>query len=61
MYRDSMAIPLIPMLAENFARTTFVTSAQLDPALVLRLKPDIVIEEMVERALSGLPAYSMPR
>ena len=61
IYRDSMGIPLVPMLAENFSRTTFVTSAQLDPALVERLAPDIVIEEMVERTLSDLPHYAMPR
>lgn len=61
VYRDSMAIPLIPMLAENFARTTFVTSAQLDPDLVERLKPDIVIEESVERALLAPTALPMKR
>jgi alginate O-acetyltransferase complex protein AlgJ len=61
MYRDSMAIPLIPMLAENFARTTFVTSAQLDPELVERLQPDIVIEELVERALLAPVAFPMKR
>ncbi len=61
VYRDSMAIPLIPMLAENFSRTTFVTSAQLDAALVERLAPDIVIEEMVERTLSGLSSFPMRR
>jgi hypothetical protein len=61
VYRDSMGIPLVPMLAENFARTTIVTSAQLDPALVERLAPDIVIEEMVERTISGLPSFPMRR
>ncbi len=61
VYRDSMGIPLVPMLAENFSRTTFVVSAQLDPALVERLKPDIVIEEMVERTLAGVANYPMPR
>ena len=59
IYRDSMGIPLLPMLAENFSRSTFVTSAQLDADLVERLRPDIVIEEMVERALTGIAAYPM--
>ena len=59
IYRDSMGIPLQPMLAENFSRSTFVTSAQLDAALVDRLNPDIVIEELVERTLTGLAAYPM--
>ncbi len=61
VYRDSMAMALIPMLAENFSRTTFVTSVQIDPELVERLKPDIVIEELVERTLPGPVAFPMPR
>jgi alginate O-acetyltransferase complex protein AlgJ len=61
VYRDSMAVPLIPMLAENFARTTFVTSVQLEPALVERLQPDIVIEELVERTLLEPVGSPMPR
>jgi hypothetical protein len=61
VYRDSMAMPLVPMLAENFSRTTFVTSAQLDPALIERLAPDIVIEELVERTLLGPVAFPMGR
>jgi alginate O-acetyltransferase complex protein AlgJ len=61
VYRDSMAIPIIPMLAENFSRTTFVGSVRLDPVLVERLKPDIVIEELVERTLLGPVASPMKR
>lgn len=61
VYRDSNAIPLIPMLAENFARSIYVSSAQLDAALVDRLKPDIVIEEMVERSLFSAVAQPMAR
>ena len=56
-----MAIPLIPMLAENFARSTFVTSERFDPELVLRLRPDIVIAEYVERTLLLPAAFPMPR
>ena len=56
VYRDSMAIPLIPMLAENFSRVVFVSSRRLDPALIEREKPDIVIEEMVERSAATRPA-----
>ena len=59
VYRDSMAIPLIPMLAENFSRVIFVTGRNLDPALIDRENPDIVIEEMVERALHGPGAQPM--
>ena len=59
VYRDSMAIPLIPMLAENFSRVLFVSSRKLDPALIEREKPDVVIEEMVERTLHGPGASPM--
>jgi alginate O-acetyltransferase complex protein AlgJ len=53
VYRDSMAIPLIPLLSENFVRTTYVSTRRMDPALVERLQPDIVIEELVERTLNA--------
>ena len=60
MYRDSMAIPLIPLLSENFSRIVYVSSARLDPALILREKPDVVIEEMVERGMFGPAGFPMP-
>jgi hypothetical protein len=58
---DSMAIPLIPMLAENFSRSVFVSTRALDLPLVERYKPDIVIEEMVERSLNSLAAFPLRR
>jgi hypothetical protein len=60
VYRDSMGIPLIPMLSENFSRAVYVTSRRLDPALIMREKPDIVVDEMVERAMFGAAALPMP-
>jgi hypothetical protein len=60
VYRDSMAIPLIPLLSENFSRVVYVGSRRLDPALVLRERPDVVIEEMVERSLLAPAALPMP-
>lgn len=60
VYRDSMAIPLIPMLSENFAETVYVSSRKMDPALIDRLHPDLVIEEMVERSLNAPPAFPIP-
>jgi hypothetical protein len=60
VYRDSMAIPLIPLLSENFSRSTYVGSRQLDPEFVLREHPDIVIEELVERALLAPAGAVMP-
>jgi hypothetical protein len=49
--RDSMAIPLVPMLAENFRRATFVSTRALDLPAIEAARPDIVIEQLVERAL----------
>jgi alginate O-acetyltransferase complex protein AlgJ len=60
VYRDSMAIPLIPLLSENFSRVVYVSSHKLDPAFILREKPDVVIEEMVERAMLAPLATPMP-
>ena len=58
--RDSMAIPLIPLLSENFSRVTYAsTHGELDRGLVEREKPDIVIEEMVERSLHAPGAFPM--
>jgi hypothetical protein len=59
MYRDSMAIPLIPLLSENFGRAVYVSSRQLDPALIEREKPDVVIEEMVERSINAPVAFPL--
>jgi alginate O-acetyltransferase complex protein AlgJ len=59
MYRDSMAIPLIPLLSENFSRIVYVSARRLDPALIVREKPDVVIEEMVERSLHAPAALPM--
>ncbi|TMG98050.1 MAG: hypothetical protein E6H71_07085 [Betaproteobacteria bacterium] len=48
---NAMAIPLIPLLSENFSRIVYVSARRLDPGLILRERPDIVIEEIVERAM----------
>ena len=53
-------IPLIPLLSENFSRIVYVSAHRLDPALILREKPDVVIEEMVERAMFGPAGFPMP-
>jgi hypothetical protein len=61
VYRDSMAIPLIPLLSENFSRAAYVSSRRLDPGFVLRERPDVVIEELVERSLLSPAAMPMER
>jgi hypothetical protein len=57
IYRDSMGIALVPPLVENFSRTLVLQTRRLDPALVLAERPDVVIEELVERAV-GAPLAS---
>jgi alginate O-acetyltransferase complex protein AlgJ len=57
VYHDSMAIYLMPLVSENFSRVLFVSGQRLDAALIEREKPDIVIEELVERGLL-VPGYS---
>ena len=57
--RDSMAIPLIPLLSENFSRVVYVSDRKLDRALIERERPDIVIEELVERSLHAPGALPM--
>jgi hypothetical protein len=60
VYRDSMAIPLIPLLSENFRRVVYVGSRRLDPALIEREHPDVVVEEFVERNLHVTAQNPMP-
>lgn len=57
--RDSMAIPLIPLLSENFSRAVYVSARKLDKGLIEREKPDIVIEELVERSMHAPGALPM--
>jgi hypothetical protein len=58
VYRDSMAISLIPLLSENFRRVVYV-SRPFERTLVERERPDVVIEELVERTMHGRIAFPM--
>jgi alginate O-acetyltransferase complex protein AlgJ len=53
MYRDSFSIEMLPFLPENFSRGVFVwtNTYTIDENLIKAEKPDIVIVEIVERAL----------
>ena len=57
--RDSMAIALVPLMSENFSRVVYVSSRALDRDVIEREKPDIVIEELVERTLNAPGAFPM--
>lgn len=61
MLHDSMAIPLVPLLAENFARSVFVNTQALDPTLVDEIMPDVVVEQFVERAMDAPAAAAFGR
>lgn len=49
MFRDSFAGRLIPYLSEHFSRVTYVWQNMIDPDLIRRETPDVVIQEMVAR------------
>lgn len=51
MFRDSFADLLIPLLSEHFQRIVFSWQYTFDRDIVEREKPDVVIQEMVEREL----------
>jgi hypothetical protein len=55
IWSDSMAIPLIPLVSENFRRSIWISSRRIDLALVEAERPDIVIDQLVERALAHIP------
>jgi hypothetical protein len=51
MFRDSFATWLIPLLSENFSRILYSWQYTFNREIVERESPDVVIQEMVERAL----------
>ncbi len=51
VFYDSFGELLVPFLSEHFARTVYLPEDVLDPAMVERERPDVVIQEIVERKL----------
>jgi alginate O-acetyltransferase complex protein AlgJ len=51
MFRDSFATYLIPFLGYHFQRSVYIWQRPWDLALIEREKPDVVIDEMLERYL----------
>lgn len=66
VFRDSFTHELIPFLAEHFSRMYFVWpfptdiiyARQFDTEAILREKPDIVIEQFVERYFTQPPPWT---
>jgi alginate O-acetyltransferase complex protein AlgJ len=57
-WRDSMAIPLVPLVSENFSRIVWISGRQFDPAIVDAERADVVIQEFVERSMDEMPAFT---
>lgn len=57
IFRDSFAGRLIPYLSEHFSRATYLWQNNFDPDVILRERPDIVIQEMAGRHLCVWGAY----
>ncbi|MCW5893553.1 MAG: hypothetical protein KIT14_23810 [bacterium] len=51
MFRDSFGTAMMPFLSERFRRIVYVTGYRLDPEIIARERPDVVILEIVERRL----------
>ena len=51
-FRDSFSSGLIPFLSPDFSRAVYIWDHQLDPRLIEKEKPDLVVLEMVERYFS---------
>jgi alginate O-acetyltransferase complex protein AlgJ len=52
--RDSFAVALVPFLSEHFGRAVYLWTAELDPRVIAREHPDLVIQEYAERWFSVL-------
>lgn len=53
VFRDSFASSLIPFLSDHFRRIVYSSEYTFNRAIVEFERPDVVIQEMVERALMG--------
>jgi alginate O-acetyltransferase complex protein AlgJ len=60
MNRDSMGIALMPMLSENFRWSVYILSTRLERRTIDKERPDIVIDEIVERGMARL-SHRPPR
>lgn len=55
VFRDSFANALVPFLSEHFERVVWVWDRDVLPEVVLRERPDLVIQEVVGRFLDRRP------
>ena len=57
VFRDSFGSALVPFLSEHFSRAVYLWQYNVDPAVVLAERPQVVIQEWVGRRLSTMPPY----
>jgi len=57
VFGDSFSWSMHPWLAEHFSRLVYLPEHVLDPAVIEREKPDVVIHELVERKLFIVPPH----
>lgn len=57
IFRDSFASALVPFLSEHFSRALYLWQRDMDPAVILEERPDVVIQEWVGRRLSTALPY----
>jgi hypothetical protein len=53
MFRDSFANALVPYLSESFDRILYVWERNMDPRIVEKDQPDVVIHQIAERFLGN--------
>ena len=53
IFRDSFVSRLVPFLSEHFSRAVYVWQNDFDADLVLKERPDVVIQQIVGRHLYG--------
>jgi hypothetical protein len=60
MFRDSFSNAVIPYLDHHFSHAVYVCDKRLDPGIVEAERPNVVIQEMVERFLMLDPPEDPP-
>ncbi len=54
MLRDSFSVALVPFLSEHFGRIVYLWDYGFDTEAIERERPDVVVQELVERALTNV-------
>jgi alginate O-acetyltransferase complex protein AlgJ len=57
VFRDSFTSRLIPYLSEHFSRAVYLWQNDVDPSVVLKERPAVVIHEIVGRHLGRIVPY----